>query len=59
MIDIAVMYLDQIANILNGFLTAPILITGTTTMSVLAVIVFNWLIFFFLIWIKSLSNRRG
>lgn len=60
MIDIALMYMEKLGLLLHGILSAAIDLTvGGLTITILGLFIFYWLIFFFIVWLKDLGNRRG
>lgn len=59
MIEIALMYLEKIGLIIQGVLSADILIVDGVSVPVLIYFVFIWVIFFFVYVLRELGNRRG
>ena len=58
MIEIAAMYLDQIKNIIHGMLESEIWVAGNIYSPILVLIIFEWIIFAFVFFVKYLGNRR-
>lgn len=60
MINTAVMFLEKIKDVIAGILAGRLDVNGQGLfVSVLSLFIFEWLIFTFIYWLRSIMSRRG
>lgn len=60
MINVAVMFLEKIKDVIAGLLSGRLDVNGQGLfVSVLSLFIFEWLIFTFIYWLRSIMSRRG